>query len=335
MPRFLYLSLLSLILATALGCNGARSRGIGNPRGPSDGSVVPPMDDGGVVAPDGGTEEDASVVPDAEPPPPPSCESGFTDCDGGCVDTDYDDYNCGACGNACGTGAYCDAGECIMEGPTCPSPRTMCGDSCVDTSTNSSHCGDCYNTCGTGEACRSGACVSTCVPACSGVECGADGCGGSCGSCGSGEMCVSGLCEAPPPPPPTTAGESCSSATSISTSASFTFSGHVADHTPFSCGATSARPDVAFAYTAFSSGSVTVTAAGSSGADTVLAVYDSSLCSSSYEVACNDDSPTTGGLDSEVTFTASAFSTYYIVVSPYSTTTPTDTITLTVSAAGS
>src|ERR1700733_9990005 len=40
-------------------------------------------------------------------------------------------------------------------------------------------------------ACQS----STCVPACSGLQCGSDGCGGSCGTCASGQACsASGQC---------------------------------------------------------------------------------------------------------------------------------------------
>jgi hypothetical protein len=327
MSRFLFITLVSLTLITAVGCKSGRSRGIGGPPPTAD-SGMPPMGDAEVPEPDSSMEEDASVDT-STPPPPPTCETGFTECGGMCVDTDYDDYHCGGCDIVCGSGAYCEGGECIEEGPTCPSPRMMCGDSCVDTATNRSHCGSCFNTCASDEACRSGSCVSTCVPSCGGAECGPDGCGGSCGSCVSGEMCVSGYCEAPPPPP-TGAGESCSTASAIVGSASFTFGSHVANHTPFSCGTSSSRPDVAYAYTALFGGTVTITATGSSGADTMLAVYDSSSCTSSYEVACNDDSPTTGGLDSEVSFTATAFATYYIVVAPYSSTTPTDTITVTV-----
>jgi hypothetical protein len=280
-----------------------------------------PMRDGGL------SDSDVDVDSAIEEELPPTCTDGFIDCGGMCVDVDNDDYHCGGCDIVCGSGSYCDGGTCMEEGPTCPSPRLTCGESCVDTATNLSHCGSCFNACTGDQACRSGSCVSTCTPSCGGAECGSDGCGGTCGTCGSTERCVSGYCE--PTAPPTGTGESCSSPRLLVTSASFTFSGRVANHTPFSCGASSSRPDVVYAYTAVSSGSVTITAEGSSGADTMLAVFSGSPCTSSYEVACNDDSPS-GGLNSEVTFSATAFTTYYVVVAPYTATTPTDTITVAV-----
>jgi hypothetical protein len=67
--------------------------------------------------------------------------------------------------------------------------------------------------------------------------------------------------------------------------------------------------------------------------DTVLSVFSSSSCTSTYSIACNDDEPG-GTLSSEVTFSATAYATYYIVVAPYSATTPTATITVTVTAPG-
>lgn len=39
--------------------------------------------------------------------------------------------------------------------------------------------------------------VKTCVPACSGKNCGSDGCGGDCGTCIGGMVCNSGKCENP------------------------------------------------------------------------------------------------------------------------------------------
>ncbi len=62
-------------------------------------------------------------------------------------------------------------------------------------------CGDddCGGTCGTcpaGAHCSAGVCVSDCVPNCTGKECGSDGCGGSCGTCGAGEVCEGGTCVA-------------------------------------------------------------------------------------------------------------------------------------------
>jgi hypothetical protein len=322
MSRFLIInlalvSLTSLVLAS--GCNNGRSRDLGGPRGVDTGTITA---DGG-MDPDGGGED--AMVGEDTMPPPMMCDAPFIECSGGCVDITNDDDNCGSCGIVC-TGGYCDGGFCVDEEPGCPSPRTMCGESCVDTQANSGHCGGCFEACSGGDACRAGRCVSTCTPSCSGATCGSDGCGGSCGSCGSTTVCMAGRCEAVP-----TSGEACGAAIPIFSSTTFTFSGHTPDHTPFSCGTSSARPDVAYVYTAVLGGSVTVTARGASGADTMLAVYSGSSCAPASEVGCNDDTPVGGGrLDSELTFTATRFSTYYIVVAPYEATTPTDTITLTV-----
>jgi len=326
MPRFTSISLVFLVLFVAIGCGNSSRRGIGGVRGGEGDTGTMTDPDAGTMDPDA-SDEDATVPEDTSTPPPPSCDDGFTECGGMCVDTFSDDFHCGGCDIVC-SGGYCEEGTCVEDGPTCPSPRVMCGESCADTQTNRDHCGGCFSGCTGDEACRSGRCVSTCTPSCGGAECGSDGCGGSCGTCGSGTTCTGGYCE--PVPPPTGSGESCATASPIFSSTTFTFSGRAADHTPFSCGTTSSRPDAVYAYTAIASGSVTITASGASGADTMLAVYDGSPCTSSYEVACNDDSPTSGGYDSEVTFTASVFTTYYIVVAPYSSTTPTDTITLTV-----
>jgi len=38
----------------------------------------------------------------------------------------------------------------------------------------------------------------TCLPSCSGKECGPDGCGGSCGTCPSGQPCINGKCQCIP-----------------------------------------------------------------------------------------------------------------------------------------
>ncbi len=50
-------------------------------------------------------------------PSPANC-SEEEKCDGVCVDFQNDDDNCGECGNACGTGYHCSAGDCVY-GETC------------------------------------------------------------------------------------------------------------------------------------------------------------------------------------------------------------------------
>ncbi len=58
-------------------------------------------------------------------------------------------------------------------------------------------CGGSCGACGDEEKCQGGVCVVVCVPDCSDSECGNNGCGGSCGSCLPGFECIDGICEEP------------------------------------------------------------------------------------------------------------------------------------------
>jgi hypothetical protein len=68
-----------------------------------------------------------------------SCDSGYDDCnkkpDDGCEASLNDPAHCGSCGNACGTGLYCDNGECACtETSQCGAANVECCDNrCVDT----------------------------------------------------------------------------------------------------------------------------------------------------------------------------------------------------------
>ena len=323
--HFALLAMIGFLLAAA-GCN-SRSRGsrLERPIPGGDGGTIEvdsglsPDDGGVVIEPDAGhVERDSGgpVLPDAGE----SCGS-LTDCGGFCVDTYSDAEHCGECFASCGDGA-CMGGRCEVScTPSC-SGRT-CGDD---------GCGGSCGTCGSGYFCSSGTCVSSCTPSCSFRYCGDDGCGGSCGTCGTGYTCSSGSCV---PDAPTSGGESCSAPTVVSSSGgarTFTFSGRTANHTPFSCGSTSGNPDVVFSFTPTASGTATFAAAGpTSSTDLVLAVYSASSCTSSDELACNDDEAS-GVYSSRASVAVSAFSTYYVAVAPYGSTIPTDTITLTVTA---
>ena len=81
----------------------------------------------------------------------------LTDCDGSCVDLQYDPANCGACGTACGDNEACLAGTCtaIGDGGTdvtggCPDSQIMCGEMCIDPMTDRMYCGA-AGQCGEGE----------------------------------------------------------------------------------------------------------------------------------------------------------------------------------------
>jgi hypothetical protein len=87
----------------------------------------------------------------------------LTDCDGACVDTNFDHRNCGRCGGACNPGEVCSAGTCAL---TCQPGLLACQGGCVDPMTNTAFCGatgDCAGAnagraCVAGQSCNAGAC---------------------------------------------------------------------------------------------------------------------------------------------------------------------------------
>jgi hypothetical protein len=74
---------------------------------------------------------------------------------------------------------------------------TTCVPSCTGKQCGSDGCSGSCGTCPSGQSCdASGQCQKSCVPACTGKQCGPDGCGGSCGSCATGQTCSdSGQCQ--------------------------------------------------------------------------------------------------------------------------------------------
>lgn len=83
---------------------------------------------------------------------------GLTDCGGFCTDLAIDSANCGACGNSCPLGGYCQGGACA--GLVCASGLTDCGIGyCVDLGSDPNHCGGCELGCFAGYDCENGACV--------------------------------------------------------------------------------------------------------------------------------------------------------------------------------
>jgi Chaperone of endosialidase/Stigma-specific protein, Stig1 len=64
-----------------------------------------------------------------------ACTVGRTCCGGGCVNTENDPMNCGACGKRCeGETTFCNGGTCVAPpcGPTvrCTSQSSCCGNAC-------------------------------------------------------------------------------------------------------------------------------------------------------------------------------------------------------------
>ncbi|KYF56396.1 hypothetical protein BE08_29770 [Sorangium cellulosum] len=79
--------------------------------------------------------------------------AGQTYCDPLCVNTNLDQLNCGACGNVCGGGSFCTAGEC-----TCNAGLAYCDGRCVNLGNDEGNCGACGAACEEGQTCVTGIC---------------------------------------------------------------------------------------------------------------------------------------------------------------------------------
>jgi hypothetical protein len=133
-----------------------------------------------------------------------NCVGGFCACAigdaacgtaGACVDIEYNDAHCGACGKACGPNQRCLAGKCECKDTF----TTNCGDDCYDTRVDEAHCGACGKACRTDQVCAWSACQCATGTECSGacVSLGSDP--NNCGSCGKvcptdHPRCSSGVC---------------------------------------------------------------------------------------------------------------------------------------------
>jgi hypothetical protein len=125
----------------------------------------------------------------------PGCSLGQMKCGQECKDLSSDQQNCGSCGNACGAGQTCQAGQC-----QCSAGLLACGGSCL--APDAAHCGSCTNACSSGQVCSNSSCMSSCGAgemqcaggACVNVTNNALNCG-SCGNpCPAGSVCNGGVC---------------------------------------------------------------------------------------------------------------------------------------------
>jgi Stigma-specific protein, Stig1 len=143
-----------------------------------------------------------------------ACNLGFANCDSdgmnGCeVNTQADNANCGACGNACGAGQRCAAGVCVA---TCISGQTDCTGACRDLANDPANCGACGNACAR-PANATPFCAGRCAFQCSAGFGDCDGNAGNgcetaltsvsnCGACGftcrfsnGASACTAGACQ--------------------------------------------------------------------------------------------------------------------------------------------
>jgi len=194
----------------------------------------------GATAPNGMSSDSFPGQLDSQTPPDAyqcannsQCKFGASPmcCNGSCVDTSTDVYNCGGCGvknercgheddycwpdkvpcnndcvdpntftnsdlNCGGCGKPC-IGDLHCENSTCQcmggSDYKVCdGSRCVNVMNDKNNCGSCGNVCPDGGECSGGQCQ--CVPKCQSKQCGDDNCGGSCGECPGWMECQDGAC---------------------------------------------------------------------------------------------------------------------------------------------
>lgn len=69
-----------------------------------------------------------------------------------CYSGQWDPNNCGTCGETCGPGELCVAGDC-----ECRPGLLLCGGACIDPMVDPKHCGTCNNNC-QGKLCLDGSC---------------------------------------------------------------------------------------------------------------------------------------------------------------------------------
>ncbi len=138
----------------------------------------------------------------------PTCNLGFTECNGSCVNTQSDDLNCGGCGSVCPGTSVCSGGQCVVP-VVCGAGLTLCGGYCVDTLSDPYDCGGCGITCAATDYCSNGTCVTGTCSAdnvactldgeCCSLYCASDGlCGcipSATSGCAADSDCCSNICD--------------------------------------------------------------------------------------------------------------------------------------------
>jgi hypothetical protein len=86
------------------------------------------------------------------------CPAPQVCCNGSCVETQTDDYHCGACGNVCSVATICANGVCSC---VCSAGQMCCGTppTCTNLQTDNNNCGVCGVVCPSGQICVSGTCT--------------------------------------------------------------------------------------------------------------------------------------------------------------------------------
>ncbi len=115
-----------------------------------------------------------------------------------CVDYLFDPANCGACGNVCSEGTFCQDGTCLLS---CDEGQYDCFGQCVSLDNDNYNCGDCGDVCDEGTYCSSGYCQSACDEGqalcsdlCVFLDWDNDNCGACGHACGEDACCLGGEC---------------------------------------------------------------------------------------------------------------------------------------------
>lgn len=134
------------------------------------------------------------------------CATGSARCGDSCAVLDRDPNNCGACGNHCSAGLFCDNGACSAR---CGFGATDCAGRCVELTADPKNCGACGKSCAQGDVCNDGKCLANCPAGLTTCKSAGDGGGddycanvgsdnancGSCGkSCRTGAACIGAAC---------------------------------------------------------------------------------------------------------------------------------------------
>jgi hypothetical protein len=131
-----------------------------------------------------------------------ACNTGYTLCNGACVDVARDVKNCGACGHDCTalshigstTGITCSAGACVVPGAACATGFAHCtvnpDDGCETDITTPARCRSCTTQCtANNPVCTATGCGNSCPATtptlCNGSCVNLDSDANNCGSCAS------------------------------------------------------------------------------------------------------------------------------------------------------
>jgi len=112
-----------------------------------------------------------------------TCGQGQTSCNGTCVTTSSDPFNCNVCGNVCAPGQVCSLSQCKIG---CDGGLMQCGNACVSAVSDAAHCGGCNIACQAGYSCVNSVCTCPAGAPCNNV--GSGGGTGSGGVFGSGAV---------------------------------------------------------------------------------------------------------------------------------------------------